>query len=379
MHSPGYTSRFAQTHLILTKITNLPAKASVIMASNIIDFETERLIIEIQREDLRNALRSASDHLRVSLIRDQLAALSIQSQEIRLREHKHAGQVLQQSMYAAMLSDSRVIAEERRLEQQAVEDRVMAAAAAGRPAPLIPDPVQEQISGGQVEDARLTQLEETVSENDVDVDVEGKPSEQDGGSDGNRHIHDHSDTQSVILERYIAVLSLDEDRPAVECVVCLNTFLASQTMKLACGDIWCRGCLTRLFQDATLNEGMWPPKCCRQEVSVTDLQHILSVDLRRQFARKSIEWNTIDRIYCFEPTCSAFIQRGSFEGRRAQCPACSRETCSECKSAYHETPPCLGTTADDKLLRDMARTNGWQNCPSCHRFVEITHGCNHMT
>jgi IBR domain, a half RING-finger domain len=347
------------------------------MASNTIDFETERLVIEIQRQDLRKDLESTQDQLLVSLIRDQLAALDVESQEVQLRENRHTGQVLQQSMYAAMLSDSRAIAEERRHEQQAVEDRAMAAQLAGCPPPTIPDSVRKQIAGGQFEDARLTQLEETISERDVDIGE--NRNEQNGALNGIRSGQDHSDIQSVNLERYMAVLSLDEGRPAVECVVCLNNLLASQTMTLTCGDVWCRDCLIRLFQDATLNEGVWPPKCCRQEIPVDNLQHILSTDLRNRFARKSIEWSTIDRVYCLEPTCSEFIPSESIEGRKAECPACQRNTCSECKSAYHEKPPCSETTTNDEVLREMARTNGWQNCPTCHRIVEITHGCNHMT
>ena len=113
-----------------------------------------------------------------------------------------------------------LLAEERRLEQQAVEDRAMAVETVGRPAPLIPDPVREQISGGQIDDARLSQLEEAISEEDGDV--EENRSEQSGDSDGNRHTQEHSDTQNMSLERYMAVLSLDEGRPAVECVVCIQ-------------------------------------------------------------------------------------------------------------------------------------------------------------
>ena len=347
------------------------------MASNTIDFETERLVIDIHRQDLREAMSSTHDPSCIALIRDKHVALEIQSQELQLRESRHAGQVLQQSMYAAMLSDSCAIAEARRHEQQAVEDRVMAAQIAGRPPPTIPDPVQKQIAGGQFEDDRLTQLEETMSE--TDTDIEENQNEEDGALNDIQYGQDRSDTQSVNLERYMAVLSIDEGRPAVECVVCLNNFLPSQTVTLACGDVWCRGCLTRRFQDATLNEGVWPPKCCRQEIPVDSLHHILSIDLRNRYARKSIEWRTIDRVYCLEPTCSEFIPSESIKGRKAECPACHRNTCSECKSAYHEIPPCSETTANDQILQEMAGTNGWQNCPSCHRFVEITHGCNHMT
>lgn len=364
------------------------------MASNTIDFETERLIIDIQRLDLTEDLRSTRDVLHISLIRDQLAALDAQSHEIQLRENAHAGQALQQSMYAAILADSRAIAEERHLEQQAVDDRVIAANLAGRPPFAVPELVQEQIASGQFDDARLTQLEETTSQRDLDAATEsndiqppmmagslqaGAPNGQDHGCNDDGYDRDQFHSRNMILERYMALLSLDELHPAVECVVCLNEFPMSQTMTLACQDTWCRGCLTRLFEDSTLNEGVWPPKCCRREISINDVQQILSTGLRKRFALKSIEWSTVNRTYCHEPTCSAFIPLESIEGRKAECAACSCNTCANCKAAYHEDPQCSGITTDDEALTEVARVNGWQNCPNCRRFVEITHGCNHMT
>ena len=177
------------------------------MASNTIDFETEHLILEIQRDDLRAALRSTQDTLHISLIRDQLTALNVQSQELQLRESKHAGQLLQQSMYVAMLADSRVIAEERRHEQQAADDRVMAAQLAGLPPPLLPQPVRQQNMDGQFEDARLTQLYETTSE--MNLEICESQNEQNHPAIENQSGQDHSGPQNVSLERYMAILSLD--------------------------------------------------------------------------------------------------------------------------------------------------------------------------
>jgi IBR domain, a half RING-finger domain len=358
------------------------------MASNTIDFETERLAIDILRHDLTDELQLIRDPHQLSVVRDQIAALDAQQHEIQLRQATHAGQVLQRSMYSAMLADSRTIIEERRQEQQAIEDRVVAAELEGRPQPATPERVQLQTIADSLEDARLNQLEETMAEHHDSAprDLSG-PSVADSAvviRDGqNEEGRDMSDDTAqdccVSLEHYMAVLALDESHPLVECIVCAESFPVSQVVTLICQDTWCRGCVTRRFEDATFNEGYWPPRCCSEEITVNDVQHLLSLDLRHRFARRSIEWSTGNRTYCHEVSCSAFIPPSSIEGRLAQCAQCEGQTCAECKSIYHADPPCTADTPDDHILRDIARDQGWQNCPNCRRLVAIAYGCNHMT
>ena len=69
-------------------------------------------------------------------------------------------QRMQQSMYVAMLADSNIIADQRRLEEQAIADRIAASAAAGLTPPPMPTKAHEQVSSGNYEDVRLAQLEE---------------------------------------------------------------------------------------------------------------------------------------------------------------------------------------------------------------------------
>jgi hypothetical protein len=63
------------------------------------------------------------------------------------------------------------------------------------------------------------------------------------------------------------------------------------------------------------------------------------------------------------------------------CLACASVTRVGCKASYHlsdPSVPCANQDVGNAMVRQVARENGYQECPSCHRLVEIPHGCNHM-
>lgn len=48
-----------------------------------------------------------------------------------------------------------------------------------------------------------------------------------------------------------------------------------------------------------------------------------------------------------------------------------------CKGAAHQGD-CPEDEASNQLLA-LAEQEGWKRCPGCHRMVELTHGCYHMS
>jgi hypothetical protein len=355
------------------------------MASSRVDIPSERLALELSRTELVAELRHSKAVSQHAMLTDQLAALDLQLEELVRLEDTYAGQRMQQSMYTAILADFRAIADQRRLEQQAIDDRIAASAVSGVAPPMIPDSASQQVNSGNYNDERLTQLEETG------LHLEGDLSNNGSAGPGNGvAVPNVADTRSVMadgdggrprgaLEHYMDALHLDEARGVVDCVVCTDSFLPSQTITLQCGDIWCRGCMSQRYEEATANEGAWPVKCCRTEIPTESVRSLLSLDLRTRFAVKAVEWADDDRTYCHEPSCSTYLPHDSITDRCAPCSACHRQTCTECKGPYHTEPLCPEDTTTDDLLADVARENHWPQCPGCKRYVEISTGCNHMT
>lgn len=346
------------------------------------DVASQRLALELSRADVEIQLQDSPLIPERDMLTDQCAAIDLQLQELAKLENTYAGQRMQLSLYAAMLADSSLIADQRRLEEQAIADRIAASAVAGRTPPPIPTEARDQLNSGNYDDGRLTQLEEVVLGAEAGFSNNGSTEVSDSLSlaeTGTTIVKDDENTAQTTLERYINALRLDETGASADCDVCVTSFLPSQTITLQCGDTWCRSCIARRYQEATVNEGVWPVTCCRTEIPMDSVRHLLPLDLRTSFASKSVEWSDNDRIYCHEPSCSTYIPHSTTTGKLAPCSVCRRETCAECKGAYHAQQHCPEDTTNDDLLAETARANGWPKCPGCSRYVEITHGCNHMT
>ena len=164
-----------------------------------------------------------------------------------------------------------------------------------------------------------------------------------------------------------------------DCVACGDSKAFFDLLSVACGHEYCGACLTELFEKSYKDESMFPPRCCRQTISVAgqDVKPFLSKDLRDKYEPRRVEIATKDRTYCFKKTCSTFIPPTAVQNKFAICSKCTCRTCADCKRAAH-----LGICAEDQdeqLTIDLARQEGWQRCSSCRRLVELTLGCYHMT
>lgn len=349
-----------------------------------IDFESARLAVHLERNDtLEDLNRSLNPNLTAAQeggLRSRLLAIESHDVELQLAGSRYAGQRVQQSMYRAMLADNREIAANRREEQQSVEDRAEAARLSGRAAPPIPELVRQQQQGAEYENERLAEIEETI--NNADEGDLQSGSTVAGASDIGSEptlINEGSSQPVPNLEQYMTALQIDEADERVECVVCTELRPTARTVTLACEHTWCRNCMTTQFEEATRNEGAWPPKCCRQDISLAQVGPLLMAGIRARFAAKSIEWATVNRTYCHNTACASFIPPAAIEDRRGLCQTCTSETCTECKGAFHAELPCPDVvTENDRMLEEMTREEGIPRCPNCRSYVQITHGCNHM-
>ncbi|KAF2482311.1 hypothetical protein BDY17DRAFT_324602 [Neohortaea acidophila] len=161
------------------------------------------------------------------------------------------------------------------------------------------------------------------------------------------------------------------------CLICTDNYPEQETVEAPCSHVYCRNCLEHLFRSSMKDETLYPPRCCKQHIPIHDAHRILPRVLRDEFIDRKEELETLDKTYCFRPQCSAFIRPSTINGDRAQCPRCMRSTCTLCKSRYH-SGDCEADPGYDQLLA-AATENNWKRCSACRRFVELKHGCNHIT
>lgn len=177
--------------------------------------------------------------------------------------------------------------------------------------------------------------------------------------------------------RYFNMRARDENTRQEECIVCAESKPYLETVPLACQHIYCQDCLRKLFDDATIDETLYPPRCCRAPINPETVRGILGPDLCNKFEAKAVEWETSNRVYCPIPTCSTFIPPpvGTNHVAKTSCPVCTQEVCTACKREWHGGEPCKG---DDEMLLQLTNAAGFQRC-ACGHVVELTIGCNHMT
>jgi len=161
------------------------------------------------------------------------------------------------------------------------------------------------------------------------------------------------------------------------CVSCQVNKTVSEVTVVTCGHQYCGECLRALFEASFTDESLFPPRCCRQNISVNNITSFLDVTLISQYEAKSIEFSTPNRTYCSLQTCSAFIRPDQITANVGTCRSCETRTCTTCKGAAH-----TGDCPDDPALQEtlaLAQREGWRRCGSCQRMVELDTGCNHMT
>ncbi|KAG6368555.1 hypothetical protein INS49_002768 [Diaporthe citri] len=164
------------------------------------------------------------------------------------------------------------------------------------------------------------------------------------------------------------------------CLICTESFAFHDLARLPCAHEYCRGCLQELFTKSLTDETLFPARCCRKNIPVTEIQIqiFLGGQLVGKYLAKKVEMETPNRTYCHRPACSTFVPRQGIKNDIATCPKCHDKTCSICKAAAHKGTDCPKDEAAQQLL-DLAKEQGWKQCYACNKLVELTVGCNHMT
>ena len=340
------------------------------------DLESAILAADLECEDIQETLGFGNfTKTEARTHHDRHISLQVYRNDLQTTRDLRASRRLQESLYSAMLSDVRVLAAERVVEEQAISDRNFAARLGGHRVPSVPARAQAQISGQMYDDEYLAQLDNE----DILMPAEFRPNRHENTNNANvERLHGPANRN---LQRYLTALHEREERQKnkrVDCSICFDSVLASQSIRLQCNHTWCEDCITAVFEKATISEGSWPPRCCNQAISNESAQPLLDDNLQGRYAAKSLEWSTRDRTYCHNERCSAFIPPATIEFMTtARCRQCPCITCARCKMMYHggecERPRL------DAQVQELAQQRGWQHCPSCFRVIELTIGCNHIS
>lgn len=146
-----------------------------------------------------------------------------------------------------------------------------------------------------------------------------------------------------------------------ECTACRESVAVLDLTAAPCGHDYCKDCIRHLFTSAIGDDELFPPRCCRQAIPISSVGSILSRDEQQIFMEKLVEFNTLDKPYCSQPSCSTFIPSNNIANVVARCPKCGTRTCTVCKSKAHAGRDCPKDTGVQEVL-NMAVEQGWQRC-----------------
>ncbi|KAI9730922.1 MAG: hypothetical protein M1818_007996 [Claussenomyces sp. TS43310] len=163
----------------------------------------------------------------------------------------------------------------------------------------------------------------------------------------------------------------------VECSVCGESVYPHFSVRLGCGDVYCKPCLKSFFLRVAKDESLFPPKCHRQPIHVSAIEADFSVEELTAYRNAELEFTSTDRVYCTNPECAKFIPMPQRTPDRASCEACSAETCMHCKALAHDEE-CPADGARQTLV-NFADEQGWKPCFGCGEMVCRYEGCDHMT
>lgn len=327
--------------------------------------ETLSLALRLQSEYLEE-IRDKKGKSQEGEISDLQLAVQFYKNELATQEQFLSDLALSRSIARAVEADAEVI---RRLvseEEQAAHDRHVAMVLDSPGQCHAEPPAQDVTNAPSTPDSAT--LERLAALNNYDaVDYDALMTDR---------LPDEPESSAGAGERAAQPDSASHDSETFGiCDSCNDSFRTDSLAHCSCSHNYCCECLNGLFQASLTDEGLFPPRCCRQEIPVDP--NFLPPRLIGQFRAKQLEYNCQDRTYCHEPSCSTFVPGQFIRDGVAICVKCYRRTCVRCKGPMHDRD-CPQDPEVQEMLR-VARENGWQRCYSCGRMVELTYGCNHMS
>lgn len=162
--------------------------------------------------------------------------------------------------------------------------------------------------------------------------------------------------------------------PTAECCACMDRFPTDDTIRAPCDDTFCRTCVVTMFTRSLDDESLFPPRCHGQPIPAEEHRDFIGAELVQRFLAKQMEHDNPN--YCHDPQCAAFIPPNHVRNDVGSCERCDKKTCTICNKVAHE-----GECPEDPAMQELmslAKDKKWQQCPSCHRLIELESGCYHI-
>ncbi|KAI1428868.1 hypothetical protein F5Y12DRAFT_782432 [Xylaria sp. FL1777] len=313
-------------------------------AWSFVDDESLNLILSLQREDASRVRSASKGKQAKGILSDADLALQLHAEELERATGYTSDRRMAKSAQSAIQTDTTTLLESEWQESVARRDREIAVAqSAGQPQERTQTPVNTGLSATELEtwenltSKYITGTDEAGSEDSFCDGINTPVTETDGQPESQFWVASRGQNES-------------HGRP---CIACGEVKDSVSLARVPCEHHYCSECLEHLFRSAMLDESLFPPRCCHQNIPVYENRMFLSNDLVEQFMQKSIELATLNKTGR-HPTRSTTIPPSMTQDGIAQCPECKAQVCEICKKTTHRGC-CPSDTGDQQILGTPGR------------------------
>ncbi len=217
-----------------------------------IDDASAQLILQLQREDLDHLLNTSKGKSRDGELSDADLAMAIHQEELSTPNTILRDRCMTRSLAQAAMSDGALLTEALTDEEAAARDRAFAHHVAGRNAPL-------PAGGASVQ--RLT-LDDEILKRMAALYVYG------GSGEARIPENTAQDDDEPAAESSAWAASRQKPSMSIHqvCVSCDSKIVAQKMCRAPCGHLYCQECLYALFDLATTEETLFPPRSYRKSI-----------------------------------------------------------------------------------------------------------------
>ncbi|CAD8052407.1 unnamed protein product [Paramecium primaurelia] len=158
-----------------------------------------------------------------------------------------------------------------------------------------------------------------------------------------------------------------------QCSICLENVIQNKHILIACQHIYHKQCLENLINASVEFPIRCPNLECRQEILRDDLENIVSNQIMDKLEKIAFNQYLLQNSNIFQ--CPTENCKGVYEieGPIQVCMICQNLFCTRCKKQFHE-----GVCGEQSFI-NVALEKNYKQCSKCHRWIDKTFGCNHMT
>ncbi|KAF3936143.1 hypothetical protein ABW19_dt0200954 [Dactylella cylindrospora] len=159
-----------------------------------------------------------------------------------------------------------------------------------------------------------------------------------------------------------------------KCTICQDTYLGYEVVRLNCGHRHCHDCLRQNYQCVLNDPTAYPPKCC-SILPLMETAFVLDDAELKTILELKVSYEASKVIPCF--SCQGDIFLSDIGRDAAYCLKCDKLTCTTCRKEMHSD--LCPEDPETESLKQLAKDQGWTQCPKCNRVIHRTAGCTNMT